>query len=72
MKISRSTLKEIIREELGLIRETTIKTKSGHKIELSAAGSKLKIHTNRGAIEINGHKDLKQFVNILTKNFRIV
>ena len=72
MKISRSTLKEIIREELGLIRETTIKTKSGHKIELSAAGSKLKIHTNRGVIEINGHKDLKQFVNILVKNFRIV
>ena len=72
MKISRSTLKEIIREELGLIRETTIKTKSGHKIELSAAGSKLKIHTNRGVIEIKGHKQLTQFVNILRKNFRIV
>ena len=72
MKISRSTLKEIIREELGLLKEVTIKTKSGHKVELSSAGSQLKIHTNRGAIEIKGHKDLSQFINILRKNFRIV
>ena len=72
MKISRSTLKEILREELGLLKEVTIKTKSGHKIELSSAGSQLKIHTNRGVIEIKGHKDLSQFVNILRKNFRIV
>ena len=72
MKISRSTLKEIIREELGLLKEVTIKTKSGHKIELSSAGSQLKIHTNRGVIEIKGHKELTQFVNILRKNFRIV
>ena len=47
MKITRSQLKEIIREELGLIKETTIKTKSGHKIELSAAGSTLKISNHR-------------------------
>ena len=73
MKISRSQLKDIIREELDLIRETTIKTKSGHKIELSAAGSTLKISgVGRGHIEIKGHKDLSQFVNILRKNFRIV
>ena len=72
MKISRSTLKEIIREELGLLKEVTIKTKSGHKVELSSAGSQLKIHTNRGVIEIKGHKQLSQFVNILKKNFRIV
>ena len=72
MRIARSQLKEIIREELGLIKETTIKTKSGHTVELSAAGSKLKIHTHRGAIEIKGHKQLSQFVNILQKNFRIV
>ena len=72
MKISRSTLKEIIREELGLIRETTIKTKSGHKIELSAAGSTLKISgVGRGYIEIKGHKDLSNFVNILSKNMGI-
>jgi len=71
MKISRSTLKEIIREELGLLREVTIKTKSGHKVELSAVGSILKIHTNRGAIEIKGHKDLSNFVNILSKNMGI-
>ena len=72
MKISRSHLKEIIREELGLLKEVTIKTKSGHKVELSAVGSKLKIHTHRGPIEIKGHKQLSQFVNILRKNFRIV
>ena len=72
MKITRSQLKEIIREELGLLKEVTIKTKSGHKIELNSAGSQLKIHTNRGVIEIKGHKDLSQFVNILRKNFRIV
>ena len=38
MRITRSQLKEIIREELGLLKEVTIKTKSGHKVELSAAG----------------------------------
>ena len=72
MRITRSQLKEIIREELHSLKEATIKTKSGHKVELSAAGSKLKIHTNRGVIEIKGHKDLSQFINILRKNFRIV
>ena len=72
MKISRSQLKEIIREELGLLKEVTIKTKSGHKVEVDTVGSKIKIHTHRGAIEIKGHKQLSQFVNILRKNFRIV
>ena len=72
MRISRSQLKEIIREELGLLKEVTIKTKSGHKIELDSVGSQLKIYTNRGVIEIKGHKKLSQFINILRKNFRIV
>ena len=72
MKITRSQLKEIIREELGLLKEVTIKTKSGHKVELDSVGSKLKIHAHRGVIEIKGHKKLSQFVNILRKNFRIV
>ena len=72
MRITRSQLKEIIREELGLIKEVTIKTKSGHKVELDSVGSKLKIHTHRGAIEIKGHKQLSQFVNILKKNMGIV
>ena len=72
MRISRSQLKEILREELGLLKEVTIKTKSGHKIELSAAGSTLKISgVGRGRIEIKGHKELSQFINILRKNFRI-
>ena len=72
MRITRSQLKEIIREEIGLLKEVTIKTKSGHKVELDSIGSKLKIHTHRGPIEIKGHKQLSQFVNILKKNFRIV
>ena len=73
MRILRSTLKEIIREELGLLREVTVKTKSGHKIELSAAGSTLKISgVGRGHIEIKGHKELSQFINILSKNMGIV
>ena len=72
MRITRSQLKEILREELGLLKEVTIKTKSGHKIELSSVGSVLKIHAHRGVIEIKGHKQLSQFVNILRKNFRIV
>ena len=42
MKITRSQLKEIIREELGLLKEVTIKTKSGHKIELSSVARNLK------------------------------
>ena len=72
MRITRSQLKEIIREELSLIKETTIKTKSGHKIELSAAGSTLKISGHgRGYIEIKGHKDLSNFVNILSRNMGI-
>ena len=72
MRITRSQLKEIIREELGLLKEVTIKTKSGHKVELDSVGSKLKIYTQQGPIEIKGHKQLSQFVNILKKNFRIV
>ena len=71
MRITREQLKEIIREEIGLLKEVTIKTKSGHKVELDSVGSKLKIHTHRGVIEIKGHKQLSQFVNVLKKNMRI-
>ena len=71
MRITREQLKEIIREEIGLLKEVTIKTKSGHKVELDSVGSKLKIHTHRGPIEIKGHKQLSQFVNVLKKNMRI-
>jgi hypothetical protein len=71
MKITREQLKEIIREEL--LKEVKIRTKSGHTIELSAVGSKLKISgLGQGYIEVNGHHDLKQFVNILSKNMGIV
>ena len=47
MKITREQLKEILREELGLLKEVTIKTKSGHKVELDSVGSKLKIELLR-------------------------
>ena len=46
VKITRKQLKEIIREEL--LREVTIKTKSGLKLELSPVGQKLKIHGVKG------------------------
>ena len=39
VKITRKQLKEIIREEL--LREVTIKTKGGLKLELSPVGQKL-------------------------------
>ena len=71
VKITRKQLKEIIREEL--LREVTIKTKSGLKLELSAVGQKLKIHGFKGNyVEINGRKPVQAFVSALVKNLRIV
>ena len=35
MRITRSQLKEIIREELSLLKEVTIKTKTGLEVELT-------------------------------------
>ena len=71
MKITRAHLKEIIREEL--LREVTVKTRSGIKIEMSPVGQKLKIHGFKGNyVEINGRKPVQAFVSALVKNMRIV
>ena len=71
MKITRSQLKEIIREELLI--EVNVKTKNGIIIELSPVGQKLKIHGFKGNyVEINGRHQVKSFVSALIKNMRIV
>ena len=70
MKITRKQLKEIVREEL--LREVTVKTKSGIKIEMSPVGQKLKIHGFKGNyVEVNGHQPVQAFVSALVKNMRI-
>ena len=71
VKITRKQLKEIIREEL--LREVTIKTKSGLKLELSPVGQKLKIHGFKGNyLELKGRNEVKPFVSALVKNMGIV
>ena len=74
MKITRSQLKEIIREELIALNEKTIKTDSGLKIELTTSGGYelVRIYGRRGYVEVYGRNEIKNFVNVLTKNFRIV
>ena len=74
MKITREQLKEIIREELQKLNEKTIKTKGGPKVELTRKGGYelVRIYGHRGYVEVYGRKDIKNFVNVLKKNFRIV
>ena len=74
MKITRSQLKEIIREELISLNEKTIKTDSGLKIELTTSGGYelVRIYGRRGYVEVYGRKEIKNFVRVLTKNFKIV
>ena len=74
MNITREQLKEIIREELKTLNEKTIKTKGGLKVELTRkSGYELvRIIGRRGYVEVYGRKDIKNFVNVLKKNFRIV
>ena len=71
MKITRSQLKEIVRGEL--LKEVTIKTKSGLKLELTTLGQKLKIHGFKGNYaELKGRNEIQPFISALVKNFRIV
>ena len=71
MKITKSQLKEIIREEL--LKEVTVKTKSGLKLELTPLGQKLKIHGFKGNyVELKGRHEIQPFISALVKNFRIV
>ena len=74
MKITRSQLKEIIREELQSLNEKTIKTTSGLKMELSSKGGYelVRIYGRRGYVEAYGRKEISAFVNALAKGFKIV
>ena len=74
MKITRSQLKEIIREELISLNEKTIKTKGGIKIEFTRSGGYelVRIYGHKGYVEVYGRKDIKNFVEVLKKGFRIV
>ena len=74
MNITRSQLKEIIREELISLNEKTIKTDSGLKIELTTSGGYelVRIYGRRGYVEVYGRKEIQNFVKVLAKNFRIV
>ena len=74
MKITREQLKEILREELQILDEKTIKTKGGLKVELGGRGGYelLRIYGIKGNVEFYGRKDIQTFVNVLKKNFRIV
>ena len=71
VKLTRKKLKEIIKEEL--LKEVTVKTKSGLKLELTPLGQKLKIHGFKGNYaELKGRHEIKPFVSALRKNFKIV
>ena len=74
MKITKKQLKEIIREELISLNEKMIKTKSGLKVELTRKNSYelVRIYGHKGYVEVYGRKDIKNFVEVLKKNFRIV
>ena len=74
MKITRSQLKEIIREELISLNERTIKTSGGIKMELTRKGGYelVRIYGSKGYLEVYGRKEIQNFVRVLTKNFRIV
>jgi len=74
MKITKSKLKEIIREEIKALNEKTIKTKGGIKVEMNVKGGHplLRLYGSRGYIELHGRPDITNFVKILAKNFRIV
>ena len=71
VKITRKQLKEIIIEEL--LKEVTVKTKTGLKLELIPLGQKLKIYGHKGNFaELKGRHEIKPFVSALRKNFKIV
>ena len=74
MNITRSQLKEIIREELQSLNEKTIKTSSGLKVELTRRdGYELvRMYGHKGYVEVYGRKEIQNFVKVLAKGFRIV
>ena len=76
MKITRLQLKEIIREELSLLKESTIKTKDGLEVEFTRKGKyellRLWMHKRKGYVEFHGRPDITNFVKILVKNLKLV
>ena len=76
MKITRSQLKEIIREELTALNEKIIKTRSGLEIELTRKNSyelvRIYSHKRKGYVEAYGRPEIKAFISALAKGFRIV
>ena len=72
MKITREQLKEIIREELKTLNEKTIRVGS-IKMEMSVKGGYplLRLYGSRGYVEVYGRPDIKQFCQVLAKNFKI-
>ena len=71
MKLTKLKLKEIIKEEL--LKEVTVKTKSGLKLELTPLGQKLKIYGHKGNYaELKGRGEIQPFLSALIKNFKIV
>ena len=74
MKITRSQLKEIIREELQSLNEKTIKTTGGLKMELTRKGGYelVRIYGRKGYIDVYGRKEIQTFVKALAKGFKIV
>ena len=74
MKITRSQLKEIIREELISLNEKTIKTSGGIKIEFTRSGGYelVRLYGRKVYIDVYGRKEIKTFVSALAKGFKIV
>ena len=76
MKITRLQLKEIIREELSLLKESTIKTRDGLEVELTRKGKyellRLWMHKRKGYVEFHGRPEITNFMKILIKNLKIV
>jgi len=60
MNITRSQLKEIIREEFKVLNEKTIKTKGGLKMELIRKGGYelIRIYGHKGYVEVYGRKEI--------------
>ena len=75
MKISREQLKEIIREELQTLNETTVTTEDGIKVQMSVKNGypllRLYGYKGRGYVELYGRPDITQFCEVLRKNFKI-
>ena len=74
MKLTRTQLKEIIREELKRLTEKTIQLGGGLKVELTRKDTYelVRIIGRKGYVEVYGRKDISAFVNILKKGFKIV